>query len=144
MISNAAAARTRVGASLGEMSHEQLSRIQIAWYLVASYDRNPIHVDEPFAVKAGFPSVVGQGMIPMGFLAARLADEVGAHRVRAMGADFLRPIYPGDQLVTDAIVESSEEVEGGTELTWRLAAKDLDGTVRLRGWARTFHEESGR
>lgn len=144
MICSANQARTKVGTSLGEVNHDPLTRVQIAWYLVASYDRNPIHVDEPFATAAGFPSVIGQGMIPLGWLANRLVDEVGAQRLRGLGADFMRPVLPGDRLTTEATVEDCRQDEGGAELTWRLQATADDGQIRLRGWARTFHEEDGQ
>jgi acyl dehydratase len=115
--------------------------VEIAWYMVASYDRNPIHVDEPFARAAGLPSVVGQGMLPLGFCASRLVAEVGHARLRGLGGDFVGSVLPGDALVTDIVLDSIEERAGGVELRWNLSAKNLAGDPRLRGWARSFHEE---
>ena len=34
-----------------------------------------------------------------------------------------------------------EERPGGVELRWKLSAQNAAGEPRLRGWARSFHEE---
>ncbi|MBM3519001.1 MAG: dehydratase [Alphaproteobacteria bacterium] len=143
MIADARAARAlAAGSSLGRMEHAPVSRVEIAWYMVASYDRNPIHVDEPFAKSAGLPSVVGQGMIPLGYLASRLVAAVGHRRLRGLGGDFIGSVLPDEALVTEILLEDASEREGGVELRWKLAAENAAGAVRLRGWARTFHEDS--
>jgi acyl dehydratase len=143
MIAGAHAARAlATGSSLGKVTHAPVTRVEIAWYLVASYDRNPIHVDEPFARAAGFPSVVGQGMIPLGYLASRLVAQIGHARLRGLGADFVGSVMPDDELVTDIVLERAEEKAGGIELRWKLGAENVKGEVKLRGWARSFHEEA--
>ena len=136
------ARKLATGTSLGRRMHDPLSRMQIAWYMVASYDRNPIHIDEPFAKAAGFPTVIGQGMIPMGWISGRLVEEVGLHRLRGIGADFLGPLFPGVELSTDIELAEVSEKPGGVELRWRISAQAKEGDVKLKGWARTFHEES--
>ncbi len=142
MIDGARAARAlAVGTSLGRAVHAPVTRVEIAWYMVASYDRNPIHVDEPFARAAGLPSVVGQGMLPLGYCASRLVAAVGHARLRGLGGDFIGSVLPGDEIVTDLVVESVDERAGGVELRWKLSAQNAAGEPRLRGWARTFHEE---
>ncbi len=142
MIRGAKEARAlAAGTSLGRVTHAPVTRVEIAWYMVASYDRNPIHVDEPFAKAAGLPSVVGQGMIPLGYCASRLAAEVGHARLRGLGGDFIGSLLPGDEIVTDLVLESAEEKPGGVELRWKLSAQSAAGEPRLRGWARSFHED---
>lgn len=143
MIGGAKEARAlAAGTSLGRVTHAPVTRVEIAWYMVASYDRNPIHVDEPFAKAAGLPSVVGQGMIPLGYCASRLVAEVGHARLRGLGGDFIGSLLPGDEIVTDLVLESTEERPGGVELRWKLSAHSAAGEPRLRGWARSFHEDA--
>lgn len=143
MIGDARAARAlAAGSSLGRKQHAPVTRVEIAWYMVASYDRNPIHVDEPFARSAGLPSVVGQGMIPLGYLASRLVEEVGHRRLRGLGGDFIGSVLPDEELFTEIVLEGVDEKEGGVELRWRLAAENGAGAARLRGWACSFHEDS--
>lgn len=142
MIDGARSARSlAAGASLGKTAHAPLTRLEFAWYLVASYDRNPIHVDEPFARAAGFPAVIGQGMIPLGFIASRLVGEVGHVRLRGLSGDFVGSLFPGEELVTDIVLDRAEEKSGGVELHWRISAENKAGESKLRGRARTFHEE---
>ena len=129
------------GFSLGRKTHAPITRVEIAWYMVASYDRNPIHVDEPFAKAAGLPTVVGQGMLPLGYCAAQLVAEVGHARLRGLGGDFVGSVLPGDELVTDIVLESREDKAGGVELRWTLSAVNATGEPRMRGWAKTFHED---
>ncbi len=144
MIAGADAARAlAAGTSLGRLTHAPVTRVEIAWYMVASYDRNPIHVDEPFAKAAGLPSVVGQGMLPLGYCASRLVAEVGHARLHGLGGDFIGSVLPGDELVTDIVLESVEEQAGGVALRWKLSAENGKGEPRMRGWARTFHEARG-
>lgn len=130
-----------VGYSLGAETHAAITRVEIAWYMVASYDLNPIHIDEPFAQEAGFPSVIGQGMIPLGWLSARLVKCTGLHRLRNLKSDFKRPLFPGDILVTDLCVQEVRETGNGVEILWQMTAKSHDGTPKLQGTATTFHEE---
>ncbi len=132
-----------VGSSLGRITHPAPTRMEIAWYMVASYDRNPIHVDEPFAQAAGFPTVIGQGMIPLGYLASRLVGEVGHSRLRGLGAEFIGPVFPGEDLVTEIVLVGEKDHGEGVELSWKIAAENSKGEAKLRGWARTFHEDDG-
>jgi acyl dehydratase len=120
--------------------HAPITRVQIAWYMVASYDLNPIHVDEPFARAAGFESVIGQGMLPLGFLARRLVHLVGIERIRSLGGDFVGPVLPGDEYLTELRVREKRERPGGVEIEWELAAVGTDGKPRVRGRAVTWHE----
>ncbi len=142
MIGSAHQARALVvGHSLGAETHAAITRVEIAWYMVASYDLNPIHIDEPFAREAGFPSVIGQGMIPLGLLAGRLVKSVGLLRLRNLKGDFKQPLFPGDTLVTDLRVLEIREAGNGAEVIWQLTANDHAGALKLQGLATTFHEE---
>jgi acyl dehydratase len=124
--------------------HPPITRVEIAWYMVASYDLNAIHVDEPFARAAGFESVIGQGMLPLGFLARRLVQTVGPHRIRLLSGDFVGSVFPGDELVTELRLRERRELAGGVELEWELGAVGADGKQRLRGRAVTWHDSEGR
>lgn len=127
-------------ASVLEKAEPPVTRVQIAWYMVASYDLNPIHVDEPFAREAGFPSVIGQGMLPLGFLARDLAALVGARRLRRLRGDFVGSVMPGDELRLEIRLGSWREADGGVEAQWTLLASGIDGKPRVRGEAHTWHE----
>jgi acyl dehydratase len=138
------ARRVEPGQLVATERHAPITRVEIAWYMVASYDHNPIHVDEPFARAAGFGSVIGQGMLPLGFLARRLVQTVGLQRIRSLAGDFVGPVLPGDELVTELRVLARHERPGGVEIEWELGAADTDGKPRLRGRAVTWHENEER
>lgn len=143
MIALAADARAlAIGHRLPRREHAP-TRVEIAWYMVASYDLNPIHVDEPFARSAGFPTVIGQGMIPFGYLAATLVAAVGVHRLRAIGGDFVSPVLPDEALMIDVELAERREIAGAVELVWSLQAVGVaDGRPRVRGTARSVHEDA--
>jgi acyl dehydratase len=144
MIAGAADARRLVlQQPLVVRTEAAIDRVQIAWYMVASYDLNPIHVDEPFARQAGFASVIGQGMLPLGFLARELVRLVGQHRLRSLGGDFVGPVLPGDVLVSELRPMARRDTAQGIELDWALAALGPDGKPRVRGRATTAHESEG-
>lgn len=132
------------GVALGEplltRREPPIDRVQIAWYMVASYDLNPIHVDEPFARRAGFETVIGQGMLPMGFLSRELVRLVGTHRLRRLEGDFLASVMPGDVITIELVPVALREVPEGVELDWALNAPGEDGVPRVRGRATTRHE----
>jgi len=46
-------------------------------YGEAASDKNPMHLDDEFARKAGYPRVFAQGMLSMGFLAQFLVERFG-------------------------------------------------------------------
>jgi acyl dehydratase len=59
-----------------------ITRTDIVRYQGASGDFNPIHHDDEFAQKAGFPSVFSVGMLTAGILASYATDWLGAANVR--------------------------------------------------------------
>ncbi|KWT74773.1 MULTISPECIES: MaoC/PaaZ C-terminal domain-containing protein [unclassified Variovorax] len=143
MIRTATQARAIAPGTLVSSAQEKpLTRVEIAWYMVASYDLNPIHVDEPFAKEAGFKTVIGQGMLPLGYLSRMLVAEVGLERLRALSGDFVGLVFPGDELTLELRMEGHAEREGGVELEWSLTALGPDGKPRTRGRARSWHAES--
>jgi acyl dehydratase len=142
MSMTARAARSlEVGTVYSSECQQAITRVQIAWYMVASYDLNPIHVDEPFAREAGFGTVIGQGMLPLGFLSRQLVAAAGHHRIRRLKGDFVGSVLPGDVLVTELTVAGRRELDGGVEIEWAMAARGQDDKLRVRGSAVTWHED---
>ena len=98
------------GAALEPITRGPITRSQIARFAAATGDFNPIHTDEAFAQKIGFPSVVAHGPLTLAFLAQALGHNFGADKVRAVAAQFRAPILPGDILRVEGTVT---EVAGG-------------------------------
>ncbi|HZQ78010.1 MAG TPA: MaoC family dehydratase [Acidimicrobiia bacterium] len=98
------------GATLEPITRGPITRSQIARFAAATGDFNPIHTDEAFARKIGFPSVIAHGPLTLAFLTQVLGRNFGAERVRAVTAQFRAPILPGDTLRVEGTVTA---VEGG-------------------------------
>ena len=98
------------GGALEPITRGPISRSQIARFAAATGDFNPIHTDEAFAQKVGFPSIIAHGPLTLAFLTQALGHNFGPERVRAVAAQFRAPILPGDTL---RIEGSVTEVAGG-------------------------------
>ena len=100
----------QAGAALEPITRGPITRSQIARFAAATGDFNPIHTDEAFAQKIGFPSVIAHGPLTLAFLTQALGHNFGAERVRGVTAQFRAPILPGDTLRVEGTVT---EVAGG-------------------------------
>ncbi len=106
------------GVALGDEVPEKrhlLTRTDLVRYAGASGDFNPTHHDEPLALAAGQRSVFGHGMFSMGLLATALTDWAGPGSVVGYKVRFSRQTWPGETLVTRAVVVAKRE-EGGRKL----------------------------
>jgi acyl dehydratase len=101
---------TEAGAALEPISRGPIQRPQIAKFAAATGDFNPIHTDEAFAQKIGFPSIIAHGPLTLAFLTQALGHNFGAEKVRSVTAQFRAPILPGDTLRVEGTVT---EVAGG-------------------------------
>jgi acyl dehydratase len=102
--------QAEAGAVLEPITRGPISRSQIARFAAATGDFNPIHTDEAFAQKIGFPSIIAHGPLTLAFLTQALGHNFGPEKVRGVTAQFRAPILPGDTL---RIEGSVTEVAGG-------------------------------
>ncbi|HEY4410164.1 MAG TPA: MaoC family dehydratase [Acidimicrobiia bacterium] len=92
------------GTALEPITRGPITRSQIARFAAATGDFNPVHTDEAFAQKIGFPSVIAHGPLTLAFLTQALGQNFGAERVRGVTAQFRAPILPGDTLRVEGTV----------------------------------------
>lgn len=90
------------GERIGE-STRHVSAIQPYSYAEASGDRNPIHVDEAYARRAGLPGTILHGMCTMAFthqFAVRTlcGSNRDPFRLKQLHVQFSRPVAPCDSL----------------------------------------------
>lgn len=109
----------------------RVTREDIAAYADVSGDRNPLHLDDDAAIAAGFPGVIGHGMLTLGFLAAALAAWIGERGdLASLRAQFRSPVYPGDEVVVRARVVDLDDASRAVRLeAW--VEVDRDGTVEM-------------
>ena len=79
-----------------------ITRTDIVRFAGAGGDFNPVHHDEVFARKAGYPSVFAMGMLTAGLLGDYVATWLNVVKVRRLAVRFASPVWPGDVLSLSA------------------------------------------
>jgi acyl dehydratase len=126
----------KVGDELPPLVKPPVDRLQIARYVGAAQDWNPLYIDEPHAKNAGFPSALAPGMIAMGFLGELAVDWVRGARLRRFQARFVKIIWPGDVLTARGrVVERRFEEPGRYSADIELWAENQRGELVVRGSA---------
>ncbi|MFW2357982.1 MaoC family dehydratase [Hydrogenophaga sp.] len=108
------------------------SRNTIALFSQATEDPNPIHVDDAFAKRCGFPQVIQQGPMTTAQFARLLVGVFGSGRLRTLDVSFSAPVFPLESLQLLATVS---DVPSPDALRIDLVARKADGTVTARGTA---------
>jgi acyl dehydratase len=128
----------KVGDELPPLVKPPVDRLQIARYVAAAQDWNPLFIDEPHARNAGFPSALAPGMIAMGFLAELAAEWVRGARLRRFQARFVKIVWPGDVLTARGrVVDRRFEENGRYAIDLELWAENQRGELVVKG-AATF------
>jgi acyl dehydratase len=111
---------------------EETSAEQALLYRLSG-DLNPLHADPVFAREVGFEQgPILHGLCTLGFLGrhvARAACAGDATRIRGIEAQFKRPVWPGDTLVT----EGWEVAPGAFAL--QMKVRQRDEVVISGAWA---------
>jgi acyl dehydratase len=105
-------------------------RERVAMFSEATEDPNPIHVNDEFAHKAGFRTVLQQGPMTTAQFARLLGKAVGDDAVKSLDITFTAPVYPDDTLILRA-----EVTEPGPLTRCTLTAVKSDGTPTAKGIA---------
>jgi acyl dehydratase len=105
-----------------------VTREDVRDYADVSGDRNPLHLDDEVARRAGFPGIIAHGMFTLGHLASCLVawagDPAAVIRLRAA---FRSPVAMGDTIVAGGRVRALDpEARVATVEVW--VTVDRDGT----------------
>jgi acyl dehydratase len=126
----------KVGDELPPLVKPPVDRLQIARYVGAAQDWNPLHIDEPHAKNAGFPSALAPGMIAMGFLSELAVEWVRGARLRKFQARFVKIVWPGDVLTARGrVVDRRFEPGGRYAIDVEVWAENQRGELVVRGLA---------
>ena len=124
----------KVGDELPPLVKPPVDRSQIARFAGATGDYGPLHVDEPFARNAGFPSVLVPGMLAMGFLGELVTDWLRGARVRRFGARFVKIVWPGDVVtVRGRVADRRFEASGRYAVDIEVWGENQRGELVVRG-----------
>ncbi|MGV2583397.1 UNVERIFIED_CONTAM: MaoC family dehydratase N-terminal domain-containing protein [Mycobacterium avium subsp. hominissuis] len=122
-----------VGARREHTVIPDVTRTQIVQYAGASGDYSPLHTDEPYAVRAGYPGVMAHGMLVMAATERLLAEWVGRQRLVRYRVRFANPVWPGDSLHAVATVVEVRDSERGTYVDFEILTTNHHGVVVLSG-----------
>lgn len=83
-----------------------ISEEQIQGFSSLTGDYHPLHSDENYAVKHSFNGVIAHGMLISSFSSALVGMHLpGKNMILISQAfDYLKPVYPGDSIVTTGTV----------------------------------------
>ncbi|EIV91810.1 MaoC/PaaZ C-terminal domain-containing protein [Frankia sp. QA3] len=124
-----------VGSSPEPRSFGPLTRQMFVRYSGASGDLNPMHYDDTFAQRAGYPSVFSQGMHQAALLATFATDWLGAENVRRFHVRFREQVWPDDVLTCSGVVTAIEEQPDGRLVSVDLSCARQTGGVAIAGAA---------
>jgi acyl dehydratase len=126
----------KVGDELPPLVKPPVDRLQIARYVSAAQDWNPLYIDEPHSKNAGFPSALAPGMIAMGFLGELAVDWVRGARLRKFQSRFVKIVWPGDVLTARGrVIDRRFEEPGRYTVEIELWAENQRGELVVRGSA---------
>lgn len=97
-----------------------------------SGDMNPLHADPDFAARAGFAEgPILHGLCTFGVVTRALLRHLGGdeRRIRAIGAQFRKPVWPGETIRTDGYDL------GSGRFALEAFAADRPDPVITNGWA---------
>ena len=98
-------------------------------YAEVSGDRNPLHLDDATARRAGFPGVIAHGMFTLGHLASCLVAWAGdPAAVTRLKASFRAPVAMGDTIVAGGRVRALDP-ERRTAVVELWVTVDRDGAT---------------
>ena len=122
-----------VGDSLPLFTTEPVSRWNLALYMGASNDHNPIHVDIDFARQAGMPDVFAHGMLSMAWLGRVLTRWVPQTCIREYGVRFTAITQVGERITCSGEVVEIFEAAGLRRARIHLQTRNEQGQVKLSG-----------
>ncbi len=126
----------KVGDELPPLVKPPIDRLQIARYVGAAQDWNPLYIDEPHAKNTGFPSALAPGTLAMAFLGELVVDWVRGARLRKFQARFVKIVWPGDVLTARGrVVDRRFEEGGGYAIDIEVWAENQRGELVVRGLA---------
>jgi acyl dehydratase len=124
-----------LGAELGPLWVDPISRTTLALFAGSSGDHIPLHIDIDVAKSAGLEDVFAHGMLSMAYLGRLLTDNFGVEKLRSFQVRFaaITPVH--GQPTCRGTVRSIHDVDGRRLATLDLAVTLADGTTTLVGEA---------
>jgi acyl dehydratase len=116
-----------------DLAEQNVTRLDLAAYCIASGDRNPIHWSDEAAAQAGLPGVIAHGMLTMGLVSRAVIDWSGeGARLIEISVRFARPLVVPDSVAGATLqVSATISAQSGSRVGLDLDVVTADGTVLL-------------
>ncbi len=119
------------------MSRDLLKEVtdrDIELFAEVSTDRNPVHLDDAYAMDTIFEGRIAHGMLTAGLISAVIGEQLPGHGTVYLGQTlkFMAPVRPGDMV--RAIVTVMDIDYGKRRVTLETRC-EVDGKVVLKGEA---------
>jgi 3-hydroxybutyryl-CoA dehydratase len=111
-----------------------VSRKLIDDFSVMANDRNPVHMNDEFARKRGFPGAIAHGAIAASFLLRMLTRWLGAWPVNGDDIEitFISPVLVGTAVTAKGVIEAVD----GQHLVCKVWCENDKGQKAIVGTAR--------
>jgi 3-hydroxybutyryl-CoA dehydratase len=106
----------------------------IELFAEVSTDRNPVHLDDAYALDTIFEGRIAHGMLTAGLISAVIGEQLPGHGTVYLGQTlkFMAPVRPGDPVRVDVTVLAIDHAK--RRVTLETVARVAD-TVVLKGEA---------
>ncbi|WP_132950404.1 MaoC family dehydratase [Rhodovulum bhavnagarense] len=98
----------------------------IELFAEVSTDRNPVHLDDDYAMDTIFEGRIAHGMLTAGLISAVIGEQLPGHGTIYMGQTlkFLAPVRPGDIVTAEVEVTNIDYSKRRVTLDCRCLVKD--------------------
>jgi len=119
------------------MSRDLLKEVtdrDIELFAEVSTDRNPVHLDDAYAMDTIFEGRIAHGMLTAGLVSAVIGEQLPGHGTVYLGQTlkFMAPVRPGDMVRAVVTVSDIDYAKRRVTLETRC---EVEGKVVLKGEA---------
>lgn len=113
---------------------KEITDTDIELFAQISTDRNPVHLDDEYAMDTIFEGRIAHGMLTAGLVSAVIGEQLPGHGTVYLGQTlkFLAPVRPGDMVTAEVEVLEIDFAKRRVKLDTRCL---VDGKPVLKGEA---------
>lgn len=109
----------------------EVTRTDFVKFAGAGGDFNPMHHDDEFARRSGFPSVFAMGMMTASMASKFLTDWFGVENVRSYDVRFRAMVWPGEVLTASGRKTDPVSIDGEDRTVVEFEVTNADGEVKI-------------
>ena len=115
-----------------------ITQEKINLYAEASFDFNPIHIDEDFARNTPLGGTIAHGMLMLGYISHMMTVNFGKAWIKGgyLNVRFKTPVRPDDTVTMNGKVSRIEKSEHGTLIYCEVLCKNQNDEPVISGEAK--------